>query len=81
MGFIGEVTGRVKRAAGALLGSEPSPSEGHDDARGGERDEHDRLREGRASAEQAKADARFEERRTERAEQTAAARERARRGR
>ena len=80
MGLTSEVTGRVKRAAGALLGKEPSSGEAHG-RRGGETDEQEGLREERASAEQAKADARFEERRAERAEESTAARERARRGR
>ena len=81
MGLTSEVTSRVKRAAGALLGSDRSERAGSDDVRGGETEEQDNLREERASAEQSKADARFEERRAERAEQSRAARERARRGR
>ena len=80
MGLTSQVTGRLKAAAGALLGSESSRSKGKQEERSGEVREQERVRDERQRAEKAKADARFEERREERRDQTEAARRRAEAG-
>ena len=64
MGLTSQVTGRLKAAAGALLGSESSRSEGKQEERSGEVREQERV----------------EERREERRDQTEAARRRAEAG-
>jgi len=80
MGLKSQVTGRLKQAAGSLLGSESFRREGEQEERAGATKDHERARDERARAEKAEADARFEERRAEREEESEEALRRARSG-